>query len=72
MNSIAQVNERWKMRNGEIAIIEFRNHEASVCSGHLEGSRIPFCWSKGKTGSGNGYDLVECLSTALTEDSMDI
>ena len=50
-----EVYERWQMKNGEFAVIQFRL--GPDATGHVEGSEIPHAWTDGKSAAGSGYDL---------------
>ncbi len=64
MTDPVEVYERWQMKNGEFAVIQFRSGHDAV--GHVEGIGISERWSDGKSPSGSGYDLVKWIPVAGT------
>ena len=51
------VPERWKLRNGSVAIITHRDGPTSV--GYIEGTVAVHEWAFGRCRSGKGYDFAE-------------
>lgn len=56
------VNERWKLRNGSVAVITQR--EKGITVGHIEGRVALLIWEWRKATAGVGYDMLEQLEPA--------
>ncbi len=54
---ILVVSERWKMRDGRIAIVTHR--DGTTCAGQIEGSDLAHLWVAGKDSSSRRFDLME-------------
>lgn len=61
LKGVREVNERWRMPNGSIAVITGRLGDIAVGVVDGAGGAI-HTWVEGKTEAGQGYDLVELLS----------
>ena len=55
-----EVNERWRMRDGRVAVVTQRH--GAFTGGTVEGSMLPMSWTERKCDGGSRYDLVEQLT----------
>ena len=59
-DTVQEVNERWKLKNGSVVIITHRL--GPDAAGHFaDNPTAHMTWTNGRATNGSGYDLAEYL-----------